>query len=162
MLNSKGYTKSIDIWSVGCILAEILSNRPIFPRKHYLDQLKHVLSILGSLSQKNLNCIKNLKARNYLLSLPHKNKEPWNRLFPNVDAKALDLLDKMLAFNPHKKIEVEQALATCPWSSARTRVMSPSLKHPSRLTWNWMTCPRKSSKNSNLKCSPYVIIFHPS
>ena len=34
MLNSKGYTKSIDIWSVGCILAEMLSNRPIFPGKH--------------------------------------------------------------------------------------------------------------------------------
>lgn len=43
MLNSKGYTKSIDIWSVGCILAEMLSNRPIFPGKHYLDQLNHIL-----------------------------------------------------------------------------------------------------------------------
>ena len=34
MLNSKGYTKSIDIWSVGCILAEMISNRPIFPGRH--------------------------------------------------------------------------------------------------------------------------------
>ena len=45
MLNSKGYTKSIDIWSVGCILAEMISNRPIFPGKHYLDQLNHILGI---------------------------------------------------------------------------------------------------------------------
>ncbi|XP_043747806.1 mitogen-activated protein kinase 1-like, partial [Cervus elaphus] len=111
MLNFKGYTKSINICSVGCILAEMLSNSPIFPRKHYLHQLKHVLSILGSSSQEDLNCIKNLKARNYLLSLPHKNKVSWNRLFPNADSKALGLLDKMLTFNPHKKIEVEQALA---------------------------------------------------
>ena len=58
MLNFKDYTKSIYIWSVGCILAEILSNRPIFPRKHYLDQLKHILSVLGSSSQKDLNYIK--------------------------------------------------------------------------------------------------------
>lgn len=39
----QGYTKSIDIWSVGCILAEMLNNRPIFPGKHYLDQLNHIL-----------------------------------------------------------------------------------------------------------------------
>ncbi|MBN3311646.1 MK01 kinase, partial [Atractosteus spatula] len=111
MLNSKGYTKSIDIWSVGCILAEMLSNRPIFPGKHYLDQLNHILGILGSPSQEDLNCIINIKARNYLLSLPLRNKVPWNRLFPNADPKALDLLDKMLTFNPHKRIEVEEALA---------------------------------------------------
>lgn len=42
----QGYTKSIDIWSVGCILAEMLSNRPIFPGKHYLDQLNHILGKL--------------------------------------------------------------------------------------------------------------------
>uniref|UniRef100_A0A3B3DC76 Mitogen-activated protein kinase n=1 Tax=Oryzias melastigma TaxID=30732 RepID=A0A3B3DC76_ORYME len=107
----KGYTKSIDIWSVGCILAEMLSNRPIFPGKHYLDQLNHILGILGSPSQEDLNCIINIKARNYLLSLPLRCKVPWNRLFPNADPKALDLLDKMLTFNPHKRIEVEQALA---------------------------------------------------
>uniref|UniRef100_A0A3P8WT62 Mitogen-activated protein kinase n=1 Tax=Cynoglossus semilaevis TaxID=244447 RepID=A0A3P8WT62_CYNSE len=107
----KGYTKSIDIWSVGCILAEMLSNRPIFPGKHYLDQLNHILGILGSPSQEDLNCIINIKARNYLLSLPVRCKVPWNRLFPNADPKALDLLDKMLTFNPHKRIEVEEALA---------------------------------------------------
>uniref|UniRef100_A0A8C5CTX6 Mitogen-activated protein kinase n=1 Tax=Gadus morhua TaxID=8049 RepID=A0A8C5CTX6_GADMO len=67
MLNSKGYSKSIDIWSVGCILAEMLSNRPIFPGKHYLDQLNHIL--------------------------------------------ALDLLGRMLTFNPNKRISVEEALA---------------------------------------------------
>lgn len=61
MLNSKGYTKSIDIWSVGCILAEMLSNRPIFPGKHYLDQLNHILGILGSPSQEDLECIINEK-----------------------------------------------------------------------------------------------------
>ena len=57
----QGYTKSIDIWSVGCILAEMLSNRPIFPGKHYLDQLNHILGILGSPSPEDLSCIINEK-----------------------------------------------------------------------------------------------------
>ncbi|XP_034946461.1 mitogen-activated protein kinase 1 [Chelonus insularis] len=111
MLNSKGYTKSIDIWSVGCILAEMFSRRAIFPGKHYLDQLNHILGILGSPSSEDLECIINEKARNYLQSLPYKPKVPWNCLFPNADPRALDLLDKMLTFNPNKRIVVEDALA---------------------------------------------------
>lgn len=111
MLNSKGYTKSIDIWSVGCILAEMLSNRPIFPGKHYLDQLNHILGILGSPSKEDLACIINEKARSYLQSLPYKPKIPWTRLYPSADEHALDLLEKMLTFNPHSRITVEDALS---------------------------------------------------
>lgn len=130
----QGYTKSIDIWSVGCILAEMLSNRPIFPGKHYLDQLNHILGVLGSPSPDDLECIINEKvricalfhtrfnstftislnwfqARSYLQSLPFKPKVPWVRLFPNANKNALDLLDKMLTFNPHNRITVEDALA---------------------------------------------------
>uniref|UniRef100_A0A9J2PPM4 Mitogen-activated protein kinase n=1 Tax=Ascaris lumbricoides TaxID=6252 RepID=A0A9J2PPM4_ASCLU len=111
MLNSKGYTKSIDVWSVGCILAEMLNNRPLFPGKHYLDQLNLILAVIGSPSQEDLQCIINEKARSYLLSLPHKVKQPWLRMYPSADPRALDLLDKMLTFNPSKRINIEDALA---------------------------------------------------
>lgn len=49
------------------------------------------LGILGSPSQEDLNCIINIKARNYLLSLPLRCKVPWNRLFPNADPKGQSL-----------------------------------------------------------------------
>ncbi|XP_070780114.1 mitogen-activated protein kinase 3 [Enoplosus armatus] len=111
MLNSKGYSKSIDIWSVGCILAEMLSNKPIFPGKHYLDQLNHILNIIGSPSADDLNCIINMKARNYLQALPEKPKVPFEKIYPKADSKALDLLSRMLTFNPIKRISVEEALA---------------------------------------------------
>uniref|UniRef100_A0A674NJW5 Mitogen-activated protein kinase n=1 Tax=Takifugu rubripes TaxID=31033 RepID=A0A674NJW5_TAKRU len=107
MLNSKGYTKSIDIWSVGCILAEMLSNRPIFPGKHYLDQLNHILGILGSPSQEDLNCY-----IPYHIIYTFFLKTMWWKLyFDTTWLEPLDLLDKMLTFNPHKRIEVEEALA---------------------------------------------------
>uniref|UniRef100_A0A8C5DZ84 Mitogen-activated protein kinase n=1 Tax=Gouania willdenowi TaxID=441366 RepID=A0A8C5DZ84_GOUWI len=111
MLNSKGYSKSIDIWSVGCILAEMLSNKPLFPGKHYLDQLNHILGVLGSPCPEDLNCIINMKARNYLQSLPHKPTIPWEKIYSKADSKALHLLDRMLTFNPSKRISVEEALA---------------------------------------------------
>ncbi|XP_031552484.1 mitogen-activated protein kinase 1-like [Actinia tenebrosa] len=111
MLNSKGYSKAIDIWSVGCILGEMLSNRPIFPGKHYLDQLNLILNILGSPSEDDLQCIKNDKARSYLESLPFKPKVPWTRVFNNANPKALDLIDKMLTFNPNTRITIEESLA---------------------------------------------------
>ncbi|XP_071848965.1 mitogen-activated protein kinase 1-like [Apostichopus japonicus] len=111
MLNSKGYSKAIDIWSVGCILAEMLNNRPIFPGKHYLDQLNHILGIIGSPTEKDLECIKNDKAKSYLQSLSRKEKMPWTKIFVNADAKSLDILGRMLTFNPNERITVEEALA---------------------------------------------------
>ena len=52
-----------------------------------------------------------LQARSYLQSLPLKPKIPWARLYPNADTNALDLLEKMLTFNPHQRIKVEDALS---------------------------------------------------
>jgi len=110
MLNSKGYTKSIDIWSVGCILAEMLTNRPLFPGKHYLDQLNLILNVLGSPDQQTLQFIRNDKARSYIIGLPYKERTPWSQLYPDASPKALDLLDKLLTFNPEKRVTVEEAL----------------------------------------------------
>ncbi len=110
MLNSKGYNKSIDViniiiycnnyydcyyhyiimimikvWSVGCILAEMLNNKPLFPGKHYLDQLNHILNIIGSPTEEDLRCIQNERARGYLINLPRKNKLQFDKLFVNAD-----------------------------------------------------------------------------
>ncbi|XP_076369329.1 mitogen-activated protein kinase 1-like isoform X1 [Tachypleus tridentatus] len=146
MLNSKGYTKSIDIWSVGCILAEMLSNRPIFPGKHYLDQLNHILGILGSPSQEDLNCIINEKARSYLLSLPGKPKVPWNRLYPDANQQAVDVLDKMLTFNPHKRITVEEALAHSYFQEYYDPADEPVAEEPFRLDMELDDLPREKLK----------------
>ncbi|KAK4470093.1 hypothetical protein MN116_005678 [Schistosoma mekongi] len=111
MLTSKLYTKAIDIWSIGCIMAEMLSNRVLFPGKHYIDQLNLILQVLGSPSKEDFETIVNLKARAYLESLPHRTKVPWKQLYPYASDSALDLLDKLLCFVPSRRITVEEALA---------------------------------------------------
>ena len=101
----------MDIWSVGCILAEMFCNKPLFPGKNYLDQITKIQEVLGTPSDEETAFIKNDKAKAFLLSLPQKPKVAWAKLFPKADATGLDMLDRLLSFNPSKRIDVEKALA---------------------------------------------------
>lgn len=111
MLNSRGYSKPIDIWSVGCILAEMISGRAIFPGRHYLDQLQLILRVVGSPRPEDLDWIRNQRARDYLIGLEPSPKIPWNQRYTNGSPHALDLLDRMLTMNPNDRIDVDSALA---------------------------------------------------
>jgi mitogen-activated protein kinase 1/3 len=110
MLTYKDYSHAIDVWSVGCILAEMLSGKPLFPGKDYHHQLSLVLSILGTPSLEDFNAIKSRRARDYIRSLPFHKKQHFSTLFPNSNPLAIDLLEKLLAFNPDKRISVDDAL----------------------------------------------------
>jgi len=111
MLNAKGYTKALDIWSVGCILGEMINNRPMFPGKHYLDQICKIQEVLGSPNSDDLAFITNPKAQLYVRSLPMRPTVAWPTVYPNANERLLNLLNKLLAFNPTKRLTVEEALA---------------------------------------------------
>ncbi|KAJ1517339.1 MAP kinase Pmk1 [Coelomomyces lativittatus] len=110
MLTFQDYTYAIDVWSVGCILAELLTSHPLFPGKNYHHQLSLILDILGTPSLEDFNDIKTQRARDFIRSLPFKKKNSFEDLLPSVNPLALDLLEKMLTFNPRKRISVELAL----------------------------------------------------
>lgn len=111
MLSFKSYTKAIDMWSVGCIFAELLGNKPLFKGRDYVDQLNQILQILGSPDDSTLRRIGSERAQLYIRSLPKSRKVPWNTLFPRASPAALNLLEKLLTFDPALRITVEQALA---------------------------------------------------
>ncbi|CEG75820.1 Putative Mitogen-activated protein kinase [Rhizopus microsporus] len=110
MLTFKEYTKAIDVWSVGCILAEMLSGKPLFPGRDYHHQLTLILDVLGTPTMDDFYGIKSRRARDYIRSLPFKKRIPFSRLLPNANPLAVDLLEKLLTFNPEKRITVEEAL----------------------------------------------------
>ncbi|KXN68118.1 MAP kinase 1 [Conidiobolus coronatus NRRL 28638] len=110
MLTFKEYTKAIDVWSVGCILAEMLSAKPLFPGRDYHHQLSLILDVLGTPSMDDFYAIGSKRARDYIRGLPFKRKIPFNTLFPNASPLAIDMLEKLLAFNPRKRITCEEAL----------------------------------------------------
>jgi len=110
MLSFQSYTKAIDVWSVGCILAELLGGKPFFKGRDYVDQLNQILHYLGTPNEETLARIGSPRAQEYVRNLPYMPKKSWAALFPSANVAALDLLDKLLAFDPSSRISVDTAL----------------------------------------------------
>lgn len=112
MLACQEYTRAIDVWSVGCIFAELLARSPLFPGEDYIAQLRLICDKLGKPSEKDLDFVTSERARKFMLSLPNKPVTPMFELFPNFknEKDALDLLRKMLEIHPVRRITVEDAL----------------------------------------------------
>jgi len=110
LLCCDNYGTSIDVWSVGCIFAELLGRKPIFPGTECLNQLKLIVNVLGTMSEADLEFIDNPKARKYIKSLPYTPGIPLTSMYPQAHPLAIDLLQKMLVFDPSKRISVTEAL----------------------------------------------------
>lgn len=105
------YTPAIDIWSIGCIFAEMLTGKPLFPGKNVVHQLDLMTDTLGTPPAESISRIRNEKARRYLSSMRKKLPVPFSQKFPNVDPLALRLLEHLLAFDPKDRPTAEEALA---------------------------------------------------
>ncbi|KAF5946289.1 hypothetical protein HYC85_016517 [Camellia sinensis] len=110
LLNCSEYTAAIDIWSVGCILGEIMTRQPLFPGKDYVHQLRLITELIGSPDDASLGFLRSDNARRYVRQLPQYPRQQFSARFPNMSPGAADLLEKMLVFDPNKRIAVEGAL----------------------------------------------------
>ncbi|KAF9288473.1 MAP kinase [Linnemannia elongata] len=111
MLSFQSYTKAIDMWSVGCIFAEMLGGKPLFKGRDYVDQLNQILQILGTPDEATLRRVGSERAQAYIRSLPRMPTIHFQQLYPRASPLAIDLLEKLLNFDPAARITVEQALA---------------------------------------------------
>lgn len=105
------YSKAIDVWSVGCILAELLLGRPLFPGTDYVNQIDCIANLIGTPSYEHLMSIPNEDARRYVQSLGYKPPMAWNQILPGIEADAIDLLSRMLTWDAAARITVEEALS---------------------------------------------------
>ncbi|PKA60429.1 Mitogen-activated protein kinase 2 [Apostasia shenzhenica] len=110
LLNCSEYTAAIDVWSVGCILGEIVAREPLFPGKDYVHQLRLITELIGSPDDANLAFLRSENARRYVKQLPQYPKLPFSLRFPNMSPGAVDLLERMLIFDPSKRISVDEAI----------------------------------------------------
>lgn len=105
------YSPAIDIWSIGCIFAEILQGKPLFPGRNVVHQLELITDLLGTPSPDVIAKVRNEKARRFLLNMRKKPGIPFEEQFPHADPGALRLLRRLLSFDPSERPTAEQALA---------------------------------------------------
>jgi len=110
LLGSTTYTKGVDMWSIGCILGELLGGKPMFPGTSTMNQLDRIIEVTGRPSKDDIEAIQSEFAGTMLESLPDTEPRSLQSLYPNASEDALDLLQKLLMFNPDKRISAEGAL----------------------------------------------------
>ncbi len=104
------YTYAVDIWSCGCIFAELLGRNPIFPGKNFVHQLSLVFDVIGSPKDSEVTHITNQEARKFLASQSKKLKVPFHKIYPDASSSCWDLLETLLVFSPDKRCTVDEAL----------------------------------------------------
>ncbi|RDX76579.1 Mitogen-activated protein kinase-like MMK1, partial [Mucuna pruriens] len=110
LLNSSDYTAAIDVWSVGCIFMELMDRKPLFPGRDHVHQLRLLMELIGTPSEADLGFL-NENAKRYIRQLPLYRRQSFQEKFQHVHLEAIDLVEKMLTFDPRKRITVEDALA---------------------------------------------------
>ncbi|KAK1122454.1 hypothetical protein K0M31_009674 [Melipona bicolor] len=100
------YATPVDIWSVGCILAELKRLEPLFPGSSEGDQLDRIFQVIGTPSQEKW-------PENVSLgwtAFPYRQPKPLAAIIPDLNEDGLDLIKGMLVFNPHERLTAAQAL----------------------------------------------------
>jgi len=112
LLGTKQYSTPVDIWSVGCIMAEMATKRALFAGDSEIDELYRIFRVLGTPTEKTWPGVSELP--DWKPSFPKWAAEPLKKLVPQLDPLGLDLLAKMLAYEPSKRISARAALRH-PW-----------------------------------------------
>lgn len=110
LLTDGYYNHKMDIWGVGCVFFEIIALYPLFPGQDEIDQIHKIHNILGTPSDKILNKFKKHASAHMDFNFPKKKGTGLRKLLPNASPDCLDLLEKMLAYNPDDRITSRQAL----------------------------------------------------
>jgi len=102
------YTTAIDIWSLGCVMAELLLGKPLFPGDSGVDQLIEIIKILGTPTKEEIYA---MNPNHTSFSFPQISPQPWSKIFRNKAPKAaIDLVTKFLVFKPKERLDPFSAL----------------------------------------------------
>lgn len=110
MLTWQRYDNMVDIWSAGCILAEMLRGRPLFPGKDHINQFYLITEILGHPPPEVVQKITSGNTQRVVNSLPRREPRPLKEVFEGYDSDAISLLEQLLLFDSDKRLTAKNAL----------------------------------------------------
>ena len=134
LLGSRSYGRPADMWSVGCILAEMLIYKPIFPGNSTTNQLERILSYTGRPSVEDISSLESDLAVTMIDSIKNikfKSIKEW--FGPSVPEAAIDLVAKLLHFNPSKRLSAAEALKhpyLADFQNRKEEIVSPNPIRP--------------------------------
>ncbi|XP_041041091.1 mitogen-activated protein kinase 15 isoform X2 [Carcharodon carcharias] len=111
LLASPRYTKGVDMWSVGCILGEMLLGKPLFPGTSSINQIERIMSVIPTPSKEDVLSINSDYGASVVQKMLSRPRSSINQLLPSTTPPdALDLLNKLLVFNPDRRLTAEESL----------------------------------------------------
>lgn len=110
LLGSVQYDKKVDLWSVGCVLAELFLHRPLFPGRTTMHQIELILQVSGRPSASDVESLNTPYAATMLEAIPPTRPRSLPEALPNCSAEAVDMVNQCIALNPHKRNDVLGAL----------------------------------------------------
>ena len=108
LMGAKKYSTPVDIWSLGCIFAELAIGRPVFAGDSEIDQLFKIFRVLGTPNERSYPGVSNLP--DFKNTFPQWNQQDLNTFVPGVNGNGIDLLAKMLVVDPSQRISAKLAL----------------------------------------------------
>jgi serine/threonine protein kinase len=102
------YDCAIDVWSAGCVIAEMILGEPLFLGESALDQLVEIIKILGTPTQSQ---ILQMNPNSEEFRLPQIKPQAWNKVLKNADPLVIDLIAKVLVYNPKDRLKPMEAVA---------------------------------------------------
>ncbi|XP_077070274.1 mitogen-activated protein kinase 14A [Siphateles boraxobius] len=111
IFNWMHYTQTVDVWSAGCILAEMITGEVLFPGSDSIDQLQKILSLTGTPNSTLVTKMQSKDAQSYVRSLPVQKKKAFKEVFSHMDPTAIDLLEGMLVLDPEVRLTAKNGLS---------------------------------------------------
>ncbi|KAI9143623.1 kinase-like domain-containing protein [Paraphysoderma sedebokerense] len=108
LLGSRHYSTAVDIWSLGCIFAELVLKHSLFPGDSEIDQIFRIFRTLGTPNETMWPGVNGLP--DWKPNFPQWKSQTLEKVVPGLCADGIDLLQKMLEYDPARRISAKQAL----------------------------------------------------